>query len=279
LGNLFTDIAEECGIGVISVIATTSHDTASAVVSVPAMEKQFIYISCGTWSLMGVEVDQPVINQKSYSLSFSNEGGVDNKIRLLKMIMGLWLIQECKRQWAREGKIFNFAELESIAMVAEPFKSFINPDDSAFMPPGDMPGRIARYCRETRQPVPENAGEIVRCIAQSLALKYRMTVENLEDLLGNELPVIHMVGGGIKDKMLCRFTANATGRTVFAGPVEATSVGNLMVQARALGEVKNLKEIRQVVKESFPEETYRPQDAEQWNEAYYRFRKIIEIHK
>lgn len=275
LGNLSTGIAEECGIGIIPVIATTSHDTASAVASVSASEEQFVYISCGTWSLMGVEVDQPVINEKSYTLSYSNEGGANNKIRFLKMIMGLWLIQECKRQWDREGKIFSFSELEFMALSAEPFKSFIDPDDISFMPTGDMPGRITRYCRDTGQYVPENSGEIVLCIAQSLALKYRMTVENLEEILGKKLPVIHMVGGGIKDRMLCSFTANATRRKVFAGPVEATSIGNLMVQAIALGEVKNLREVRQIVMKSFPVETYEPQDTEKWDEAYNRFIKII----
>lgn len=276
LGNISTAIAGECGIETIPVIATTSHDTASAVASVPAIEEQFIYISCGTWSLMGVECDKPVINEKSYALSYSNEGGVNNKIRFLKTIMGLWLIQECKRQWDREGKIFSFSELEFMALSAEPFKSFIDPDDISFMPPGDMPRRIASYCRDTRQYVPEKPGEIVLCIMQSLALKYRITVENLEEILGKNLPVIHIVGGGIKNKMLCRFTANATSREVFAGPVEATSIGNLMVQAMALGEVENLKEVRQIIMKSFPVEIYEPQDTEKWDEAYNRFIKIIE---
>jgi rhamnulokinase len=275
LGNISLDISEECGVGTIPVIATTSHDTASAVASVPAKEEQFVYISCGTWSLMGVEADQPVINDKSYALSYSNEGGINNKIRFLKMIMGLWLIQECKRQWDWEGRIFSFSELESLALAAEPFKAFIDPDDISFMPPGNMPGRIAKYCGNTGQYVPTNPGEIIRCITQSLALKYRMTVENLEEILGKRLPVIHMVGGGIKNRMLCRFTANATGREVFAGPVEATSIGNLMVQTIALGEVKNLREVRQIIMSSFPVEKYEPQDTGKWDEAYYRFFKII----
>lgn len=275
LGKISSDIAEECGIGTIPVIATTSHDTASAVAAVPAMEEQFVYISCGTWSLMGVEAEQPVINHKSYALSYSNEGGINSKIRFLKMIMGLWLIQECKRQWDLEGKSYSFSELESLALAAEPFKAFIDPDDISFMPPGNMPERIAKYCSDTGQYVPNEPGEIARCIAQSLSLKYRMTVENLEEILGKRLPVIHMVGGGIKNRMLCRLTANATGRDVFAGPVEATSIGNLMVQAIALGEVKNLREVRQIIKSSFPIEKYKPQDTEKWDEAYNRFIKIL----
>lgn len=275
LGKISAEISQECGIEGIPVIAAASHDTASAVASVPAEGSGFAYISCGTWSLMGVETDNPVINEKSYSLSYANEGGVGNKIRFLKMIMGLWLVQECKRQWDREGRTFSFQELETMALEAPPFKSFINPDDNVFIYPGNMPERIAMYCLSSGQPVPENIGETVRCIAQSLALKYRMMVESLEEILDKKLPVIHMVGGGIKDRMLCQFTADATGRTVQAGPIEATATGNILVQAMALGEIGNLSELRQVVRMSFPIETYLPQDTEQWDEAYLQFRRKL----
>ena len=224
---------------------------------------------------MGVEIDQPVINNKSSLLSFTNEGGVNNKIRFLKNIMGLWLVQECKRQWDREGDKTSFAELEAMAREAKPFVSFVDPDHESFISPGDMPNKIREFCKNTNQPVPESKGEVVRCIAQSLALKYRKTVESLQDILGKELPVIHMVGGGIKDTMLCQFTANATGKEVMAGPVEATSIGNLMVQAMALGEVKTLREVRQIVKKSFPTTIYEPQDVNAWNEAYEKFKKIV----
>lgn len=275
IGTLSAEISKELGLGQAAVISTASHDTASAVASVPAVEDDFLYISCGTWSLMGVELDKPVINEKSSALCITNEGGASNKIRFLKNIMGLWLVQECKRQWDREGENLSFGELEAMANQAEQFVSFIDPDDEAFITPGDMPARIREYCKKTKQRIPESKGEVVRCIAQSLAMKYRWTVDNLEDILQKKLPVIHMVGGGIKDKMLCQFTANATNREVEAGPVEATSIGNLMIQAMALGKVKNLKEVRAVVKRSFPSAVYKPQEVEAWERAYEQFKNIM----
>ncbi|MCX7711152.1 MAG: rhamnulokinase [Clostridia bacterium] len=275
IGELSEGIVKELGASWIKVVAVAGHDTQCAIASVPAKEEDFVFISCGTWSLMGVETDQPVINEKSSTLGFTNEGGVGNKITLLKNIMGLWLVQECKRQWEKEGEKVSFAELENMAHEAEPFASFIDPDDHSFISPGNMPERIREYCSKTNQKVPASRGEIVRCIAQSLALKYRMTVENLEQLLGKKLPVVHMVGGGIKDRMLCQFTANATARNVVAGPVEATSIGNLMVQAMALGKVKDLKEIRSTVAASFPTENFKPTDTASWNDAYNRFKNII----
>jgi rhamnulokinase len=275
VGKLLPEIAKELGAGEVSVIATAAHDTASAVAAVPAIDEDYVYISCGTWSLMGVESDTPIINEKSYAHTFTNEGGVSGKIRFLKNIMGLWLIQESKRQWEREGDQSTFADLETAAWEAKPFVSFIDPDDDSFITPGDMPNKIRNYCQKTNQPVPETKGEVIRCIAQSLALKYRLTVENLEGILGKKLPVVHMVGGGIKDKMLCQFTANATARQVIAGPVEATAIGNLMVQAMALGAVRDLREIRQVVKNSFPAVEYIPQATAAWDEAYEGFRRIV----
>ena len=277
IGRLTPDISQELGVPQVNVIATAGHDTQAAIASVPAQEENFVYISCGTWSLMGVESDRPVINEKSSALEVTNEGGVGGKITLLKNIMGLWLVQECKRQWEKEGDHVSFAELEELAGRAEAFVSFVDPGHASFISPGNMPERIREYCRKTNQPVPEGKGEIVRCIAQSLAMKYRDTVESLEELLGKPLSVIHMVGGGIKDRMLCQFTANATGRNVIAGPVEATSIGNLMVQALALGEVKDLQEIRRVVKASFPTADYVPQNVDAWDSVYLRFKEIIKM--
>lgn len=274
IGKLSEDISRELGVGRIPVIAAAGHDTQAAIASVPAQEADYAYISCGTWSLMGVEADQPVINERSHAHSFTNEGGVDSKISLLKNIMGLWLVQESKRQWDREGSKLSFAELEQMAGEAKPFLSFIDPSHPTFIAPGDMPARIREYCRNTGQPVPEGKGEIIRCILQSLALKYRATVENLEDILGKSLPVIHVVGGGIKDKTLCQFTASATGRKVIAGPVEATSVGNLMIQAMALGKVAGLAEARRIVMNSFPTAVFEPQDTTQWDAAYRTFTEI-----
>ena len=271
IGKLSKTLAQELGIGEVNVVASASHDTASAVAAVPATSRDYVYISSGTWSLMGVEADEPIINGMSSQLAFTNEGGVSNKIRFLKNIMGLWLVQECKRQWNKEGDNCSFAELEKLAREAKPFVSFVDPDDDSFMTPGNMPEKIRAFCKKTNQPVPESKGEVIRCVLQSLALKYRKTVESLEQILGKELPVVHMVGGGIKDTLLCQFTANATGKKVIAGPVEATSIGNLMTQAMALSKINSLQEIRQVVKNSFETTEYLPEDIEQWNQAYGRF--------
>ncbi len=277
IGKLSSEISQELGVAQIPVISVASHDTGSAVAAVPVVyEEDFVYISSGTWSLMGIESANPIINEKSQALNFTNEGGVNNTTRFLKNIMGLWLIQESRRQWKREGDELSFAELEQMAWESTPFESFIDPDYHTFATPGNMPKKIKEFCEKTGQKVPETKGEVVRCIAQSLALKYRYTVEALEDIQGKKLNVIHVVGGGIKDKMLCQFTADATGREVVAGPVEATSIGNLIVQAMALGEIKDLVEARTVVKRSFPTTVYKPTDTAEWNIAYDKFNKIIQ---
>jgi rhamnulokinase len=279
VGTLSEEIAKELGVGRVKVIATAGHDTQCAIASVPSEENNFVYISCGTWSLMGVENDKPIINEKSDELAFTNEGGVENKITFLKNIMGLWLVQESKRQWDREGDSVSFAELEKLAEAAQPFKAFIDPDDKTFITPGNMPNKIRDYCKRTGQNIPETKGDIVRCIAQSLAMKYRWTVESLEEILGKKLSTIHMLGGGIKDKMLCQFTANATLRKVIAGPVEATSIGNIMIQAKALEQVKSLKEIRKIVKDSFTTNVYEPEDNKAWTDGYKRYHEIVKIKK
>jgi len=275
IGDLTDELAKELGISKIKVIAVAGHDTQSAIAAVPASSSDFAYISCGTWSLMGFESDSPIINEKSMSLSVTNEGGIGGKITVLKNIMGLWLVQECKRYWDKVGEGCTYAELDFESMHSEPFRSFIDPDHYSMIAPGNMPDRIKEYCRKTGQPVPETKGEIVRCIIQSLALKYRMTLEKLEDLLGKPLPVIHMVGGGIKDKLLCQFTADATGRNVIAGPVEGSSIGNILVQAMALGRIKDINQMRNIVKASFPIVIYSPGDKERWDKAYNVFRDII----
>ncbi len=277
IGNLSPEIAHELGVQKAAVIAVASHDTQSAVASVPSATDDFAYISCGTWSLMGIETDSPIVNEKSNALELTNEKGIGGKTNLLKNIMGLWLIQECKRHWDLEGEKVSFADLEALAAEAKPFVSFIDPENDMFMAPGDMPERIREFCRKTRQPVPETKGGIIQCIYQSIALKYRSTIEMLEEISGKKLPVIHMVGGGIKDKTLCRFTAEATGKKVVAGPVEATSIGNLMVQAMALGRVRGLQEIRKVVMESFPAVTYESREAAAWSEAYDKYRKAVRL--
>ena len=278
VGMLSDDICEELGCPKIPVIAVGSHDTASAVASVPVTEDyKYAYISTGTWALMGSELDEPNVNDTTYAYNFTNEGGVCGKIRFLKNIMGLWIIQESRRQWAREGKEFSFNDLEQAAWAAEPFKCFIDPDYMDFATPGNMPKKIRDFCERTGQYVPQTEGEIIRCAAQSLAMKFRMVTEAMEDVIGEPLCAVHMVGGGIKDTMVCRFTASATGKTVIAGPVEATSTGNAAVQLMALGKVRDLTEARQIVKNSFPVKTYEPEDADAWNAAYESFKKIAKM--
>ncbi len=277
VGVLLPEIAEELGVEQIPVIAAASHDTGSAVASVPVDgDDDFIYISSGTWSLMGVELKEPNVTEDALRYNFTNEGGVNKTIRFLKNIMGLWLIQESRRQWKREGEELSFNDLEQQANAAKPFESFIDPDCPAFQTPGNMPKRIREYCKETGQKVPETKGEIIRCIAQSLAFKYRQTIEGMEAVTKNNYPVINIVGGGIKDKMICQFTANATKRTVSAGPVEATSIGNVIVQAMGVGAIKDIKEGRKCVKNSFDIAVYEPQDSEEWDKAYEEWKKIVE---
>lgn len=277
VGTLKPELAEELGIGEVPVIAVASHDTGSAVASVPVVDKKdFIYISSGTWSLMGVELDEPNISDAALEYNFTNEGGVNKSIRFLKNIMGLWLIQESRRQWDREGELLSFDELEQQAREAEPFASMIDPDYPAFQTPGNMPRRIREYCEKSGQKVPETKGEIVRCIAQSLGFRYRYTIEGMEKVTGNKYNVVNIVGGGIKDKMICQFTANATKRVVSAGPVEATSIGNVLVQAMAMGAIKDLNEGRQAVKNSFDIATYEPQDSDEWDAAYEKWKEIVE---
>lgn len=278
VGVLKAELAEELGVEQIPVIAVASHDTGSAVVSVPVPDKDdFIYISSGTWSLMGVELDAPNVSEGAFEHNFTNEGGVNRTIRFLKNIMGLWLIQESKRQWEREGESLSFNELEQQANAAKPFESMIDPDYPAFQTPGNMPRRIREYCEKTGQKVPQTKGEVVRCIAQSLAFKYRNTIEGMEEVTGKKYSVLNIVGGGIKDKMICQFTANATKRTVEAGPVEATSIGNVVVQAMAVGAIKDLSAGRQVVKNSFDIAKYEPQNSEAWDQAYAQWKKIIQL--
>lgn len=277
LSNLSHDISEETGLNSIPVVSVASHDTGSAVASVPADEKDFVYISCGTWSLMGMETEKPIINDLSLKYNFTNEGGVNGRIRFLRNIAGLWLLQESRRQWEREGKKYTFDELGDLAMQAVPLRTLIDPDAPEFISPGDIPGRIREYAKANNMYVPKTIGEVVRCILESLAMKYRQTVELLEKIVlnGRKVKVIHILGGGTKDVNLCQLTADATGKIVMAGPVEATAIGNLLVQAMALGHISDLAQLRQVVKNSFPIKIYEPKNTSAWNEAYS---KISEMH-
>jgi len=257
------------------VISVAQHDTASAVMAVPATSERFAYISSGTWSLLGSETPIPYTNDIAREYNFTNEGGYANTTRLLKNIMGLWIIQECKRQWDRKGEVYSFGELASMAEKADPLKCFIDPDDPLFMPPNGMVERIQQYCKNTDQYVPTTHGEVSRCIYESLAMKYRMSLEGLEQILGYKLPVLHVVGGGCQNKALCQYTANAIGRPVIAGPVEATAIGNITCQLIAMGEIKDLWQAREIISNSFESIVYTPQNTDIWDQKYNQFKKII----
>ena len=275
LGTLLPQVQGETGKTDAHVLTVASHDTASAVIAVPSEEKDFLYISSGTWSLMGTELSDPLINAESRAANFTNEGGACGTVRFLKNIMGLWIIQESRRQWRREGKDYSFAQMEAWAKESTPFRSLIDVDDSDFATPGDMPEKIRAYCKRTAQPVPESVGEVVRCIYESLALKYRSVAERVMELMGRRARVIHVVGGGTKDRFLSQLTADACGIPVCAGPEEATAIGNLMMQLMAAGEVSDLSQARRVVAASFETKQYLPTaDRNMWDEAYGRIRTL-----
>lgn len=277
LGALLPAIEEETGNTGAKVVKVASHDTASAVLAVPAEDEDFLYISSGTWSLMGIESKTPVITPLSEKYDFTNEGGVFGTIRVLKNIMGLWIEQESRRQWTREGTRYTFDELSEMALASKPFQCFIDPDDQLFATAGNMPKRIREYCEKTGQHVPETVGEVVRCIFESLSLRYRWTAEKLEELTGRKYPVINIVGGGTKEEMLSQFTADASHRNVCAGPVEATALGNIAMQCIASGEIGDLWEARRIIRNSTDIKEYAPdmENAAAWDEAYSRFLKII----
>ena len=270
-GKLRPAVAREAGAAILPVMAVGSHDTASAVAAVPAETERAAFISSGTWSLMGSETPAPVISEQSLAFNFTNEGGVGGGYRFLKNISGMWLVQECRRAWAAAGRDYSYAELTELAAGAAPFRSLVNPNAPDFLSPGDMPARIQRYCQEHGEPAPDSVGAFVRCALESLALAYRHTLGQLEQALGYPLDAIHIVGGGSRNRLLNQFTADATGKPVIAGPVEATAIGNVLVQAMALGQLNSLAEARSLVRRSFPVETFTPGPAEDWEAAYQRF--------
>ena len=275
LGLMKMNLATEVGLPPIEVIATCSHDTGAAVAAVPASGGNWAYLSSGTWSLMGVELPAPVITEQSRALGFTNEIGYGNTVRLLKNIVGLWLIQESRRYWIKPGKKFEFAELEKMAAMSAPFVSLINPDDARFLSPDDMPKKIAEFCTETGQPVPADIGACVRCIYESLALFYRQTLRKLERLTGKKIERLHIVGGGSQAELLNQFSANALKIPVITGPTECAALGNILVQAIALGHLESHAAAREVVRNSFELKTFTPQDSEQWDAAAKRFEKLL----
>lgn len=275
LGPLRTDLAKITGLDGVEVIASCSHDTGAAVAAVPAEGEDWAYLSSGTWSLMGVELTSPVINDACLSLNFTNEIGFGGSVRLLKNIIGLWLVQECRREWARRGLEYDYSTLTSLAAKADPFVSLINPADPRFIGPGDMPGRIAEFCREYGQPVPTTPGAYIRCALESLALLYRRTLMQVQQLIGREIKRLHIVGGGSKNTLLNQFTANALQIPVYTGPVEATAAGNILVQAIGLGKIRSLAEARRVVRNSFEMSVVQPDERQVWENAYRRFEDLL----
>jgi rhamnulokinase len=276
IGTLFPKVAEEIGAGAISVVLPACHDTGSAVAAVPAQNQDFAWISSGTWSIMGAEIRQPVLGEKALAYNITNEGGVFGTWRLSKNIMGLWLVQECRRTWRNHGEDLSYDEITRLAAESRPFLAVVDPDADLFFHPGDMPEKICKFCAESSQTVPQTKGEIVRAALEGLALKYRLTLERLEELSGKRLDPIHIIGGGTKNRLLNQFTSDCTGRMVVTGPVEATAIGNLLMQAIALGQLGSLAEARAVVRNSFDVESYGPGSSAGWDEAYAKFVKMVE---
>ncbi len=274
LGPLQSGLAGDLGASDLVVIAPACHDTAAAVAAVPATASCFAYISSGTWSLVGTEVPAPVITAQTLADNFTNEGGVGGRFRLLKNVSGLWLLQECRRRWARDEEGLSYEVLTREAEAAPPFGPLIDPDEEGFLRPTDMPHRIREFCRATGQRAPETRGEVVRCVLESLALRYRWVVERLDALLGQRIDVIHIVGGGSRNTLLSQLTADASGRPVIAGPVEAAAMGNVLVQALALGHLGSLEDIRRITRRATSAVTYEPAGGDRWGEPYARFLRL-----
>jgi rhamnulokinase len=275
VGTLNDDICSQAGLSSIPLIAIASHDTASAIAAVPAEGKSWAYLSSGTWSLMGIEVDQPIINAESAEKEFTNEGGVEGKYNFLKNISGLWLLQQCKKAWDANHN-YTYEQLTKMADEVRPFNILIDTDAPEFYNPANMPEAIASYCKKTNQKIPANHAEFVRCIFDSLAMKYRFVLEQLNSFANPAIDKLFVIGGGAKNKLLCQLTANALGIPVVTGPTEATAVGNIMVQAKALGHVSSLNEIRSISRNSFESESFIPKDTTKWNEEYAKYLEIIQ---
>ncbi len=278
LGPLLPYVAGEVGFsGDVPVIAAGSHDTASAVAAVPGLDEDSIYLSSGTWSLMGVEIPQPILTDAVLAYNFTNEGGVGNTIRMLKNVTGLFLVQECRGQWQRAGDEYSWADLMNQAEKAESFRSLIDPDAADFLNPSDMIGAIQNFCRRSNQPVPESVGQIIRCCLESLALRYRSVAESLDELTGRHLGTIRVVGGGSQNTLLNRFTADACQRIVVTGPSEATALGNVMVQAIATGHLANIAEGRAAIAASIDQTVIEPGEVGGWDQAYGRFADLVDV--
>lgn len=275
VGTLLPEIQAATGAGELTVVAPACHDTGSAVAAVPASGQNWAYLSSGTWSLLGVEMKEPVINAEVQQANFTNEGGVNGSIRFLRNLSGLWLLQCLRSAWAKQGSDIDYGEMTKLAETAEPFKCLINPDDERFINPPDMPAAIVDFCRETGQTPPASQGEFIRCCLESLALKYRQCLDDIDRLTGAPVDVLHIVGGGTQNTLLNQFAANACGRPVTAGPVEATAIGNILMQAVACGELDSIEQGRDLVKASFPLQNYDPQNTDAWQDQAHILQKRV----
>ena len=271
IGKLNATLAVQTGIGEVDVVAVAGHDTASAVMAVPVEGENFAYLSSGTWSLMGIETRMPIITEESMHQNFTNEGGVEGTTRFLKNICGMWILEQCRKEWSRQGKEYSYPEIVAMAQSAEPFQCFINPDDATFANPESMLGAIVSFCSRTCQQAPKSDSQIVRTIFESLALRYRQVLEILESMAPFAIDTLHIIGGGAKNALLNQYTANATGKRVVAGPSEATAIGNIMMQAVGAGVVGSVAEARKIIRNSIATEEFIPQSSEAWNEAYSKF--------
>jgi rhamnulokinase len=275
LGSMRPELAHEVGLPELKVIATCSHDTGAAVVGVPASKGAWAYISSGTWSLIGVELPNPILSDKCRELNFTNEIGFGRSVRLLRNIIGLWIVQECRRQWQSEGKDFQYGQLTELARNAGPFPSLINPSSPEFLAPPRMATQILEFCKRTEQPIPSNEGATIRCALESLALLYAHALRHIEELTNQRIEVLHIVGGGSQNALLNQFTANACEVPVIAGPVEATAFGNILIQAMTLGSVSELRAAREVVRQSSELRVFHPQDSQIWRKQSVRFEKLL----
>ena len=275
IGVLTESLSKELGLRQVPIIASACHDTAAAVAAVPAKGDDWLFLSSGTWSLLGAELTSPQVNEKTFQMNFTNEGGVDGTIRFLKNIMGLWLVQECRREWERNGEPLTYTQIVDLANAAAPLVSYVDPNDESFLAPGDMPNRICDFCKRTRQPIPETKGAIIRCALESLALEYRRSIDFIENVTGKSFSTLHIVGGGSQNKLLNQFASDATGKVVITSPVEATAYGNGLMQAIALGILGSLSEAREVVRSSVEVAAYTPtENRNKWDDAYKTFLEL-----
>ena len=272
-GRILPEVAGEIGCAAIPVMAVASHDTASAVAAVPA-NGHFAYLSSGTWSLLGTELERPIVDERALAWNFTNEAGIGNTSRLLRNIMGLWLVEGCRRAWERQNRWPGYEAMAVATLDAPAFRSLIDPNDPSFLNPADMPAAVAAFCRATGQTVPGSPGSVMRCVLESLALAYRLVLERTEELTGYRFAGLHVVGGGTRNETLLRFTADAIGRPLWSGPTEATAIGNLVGQLMATGRIANVDEGRALVRESFPMRTFEPGTREGWDEAFQRFQAL-----